>query len=51
MQRRKLPWHGGPGHLYTPGTGGFDHVYRIAKGMRDMRWAEGEPFLKGADEQ
>jgi hypothetical protein len=46
-----LPLHGGSGHRQTPGTGGFNNLHRVAKGVRDMRRAEEEPFLKGADEQ
>jgi hypothetical protein len=46
-----LPGHDGLGHRQTPGTGGFNNLHRVAEGVRDMRWAEGEPFLKGADEQ
>jgi len=42
---------GGLCHRQTPGTGGFNNLHRVAKGVRDMRWAEGEPFLQGADEQ
>ena len=42
---------GGLCHRQTPGTGGFHHLHRVAKGVRDMRGAEGKPFLKGADEQ
>jgi hypothetical protein len=43
--------HGSLCYRQTPGTGGFNHLHRIAKGVRDMRGAEGEPFLQGADEQ
>jgi hypothetical protein len=28
-----------------------NNLHRVAKGVLDMRWAVGEPFLKGADEQ
>jgi hypothetical protein len=50
-QRKTLPGHGGLGPRQTPGTGGFHHLHRVAKGVRDMRGAEGKPFLQGADEQ
>ena len=51
IQRRKLPLHGGLCYRQTPGTGGFNNLHRVANGVVDMRWAAGEPFLQGTDEQ
>src|SRR5262245_26273463 len=51
IQRRKLPVHGSLCQRQTPGTGGFPDLQRVAKGVRDLRWTVGEPFLKGANEQ
>ena len=39
------------GSHQTPGTRCFDDPHSITKRVRDMRWAEGQPFLQGGDEQ
>jgi phenylpropionate dioxygenase-like ring-hydroxylating dioxygenase large terminal subunit len=51
IQRRELPVQSALCQRQTPGTGGFHHPHRVAIGLRDMRRADGEPGLQGADEQ